>query len=96
MAERLDVVIFGASGFTGKATVIEAVKVLSKLSWGIAGRSKDKLEAVLKEAGEKNETDLSKVPIILADVNDVDSLDKMANSAKVYIDQIDGPARRPG
>lgn len=83
MADRLDVVIFGASGFTGKATVIEAVKILSKLSWGIAGRSKDKLEAVLKEAGEKNEIDLSKIPILLADVSDADSLEKMANRAKV-------------
>lgn len=84
MADRLDVVIFGASGFTGKATVIAAVKVLSKLSWGIAGRNAEKLEAILKEAGEKNETDLSKIPIIIADIKDVASLDQMVNRAKVH------------
>jgi short subunit dehydrogenase-like uncharacterized protein len=38
--ERLDVVIFGASGFTGKYTVYEAIKVLDGLKWGIAGRNK--------------------------------------------------------
>jgi hypothetical protein len=38
--DRLDVVIFGASGFTGKYTVYEAVKVLDGLKWGIAGRNK--------------------------------------------------------
>lgn len=41
MANRqLDVIIFGATGFTGKYTVYEAVKVLSTLKWGIAGRNK--------------------------------------------------------
>ena len=38
--DRLDVVIFGATGFTGKYTVFEGVKVLKGLKWGIAGRSK--------------------------------------------------------
>lgn len=38
--DRLDVIIFGASGFTGKYTVFEGVKILRGLKWGIAGRSK--------------------------------------------------------
>lgn len=83
MARDLDVIIFGATGFTGKYTVLHAVKLLSDLKWGIAGRSQQKLEAVLKEMGGKAETDLSKIPIIIADVSDDVSLEKMARQTKV-------------
>lgn len=83
MARELDVIIFGATGFTGKYTVLHAVKLLADLKWGIAGRSQQKLESVLKEMGAKADTDLSKVPIIIADVSDESSLEKMANQAKV-------------
>lgn len=84
MANRLDVIIFGASGFTGKS-VIDAAEILTKknLSWGIAGRNKDKLKMVLNEVGQKNGINLSNIPIILADVNDMDSIDRMAQQAKV-------------
>lgn len=80
---KLDVIIFGATGFTGKYTVLEAVKVLSGLRWGVAGRSKEKLENVLSVMGEKSGTDLSKTPIFIADVSDYESLLKMANEARV-------------
>lgn len=46
MAQKLDVIIFGASEFTGKYAVVEGVKVLKDLSWGVAGRNKEKLENV--------------------------------------------------
>lgn len=39
----LDVIIFGATGFTGKYTIYEGIKLLEGLKWGVAGRSKDKL-----------------------------------------------------
>lgn len=86
MANReLDVIIFGASGFTGKYTVLEAVKILKEYKWGIAGRSKDKLEKVLVEMGKKTEEDLSKIPIIIADISDEGSLKKMAEKCKVSL-----------
>lgn len=85
MTRELDVIIFGASGFTGKYTVLHAVKLLSDLKWGIAGRSQQKLESVLKEMGAKADTDLSKIPIIIADVSDEPSLERMANQAKVKL-----------
>lgn len=53
---RLDVVIFGATGFTGKQTVIHMVEFAKKYqisSWGIAGRSENKLNDVIKEASQK-------------------------------------------
>lgn len=85
MATRLDVIIFGASGFTGKYTILEAVKLLSGMTWGVAGRNKEKLEAVLKEMGGKSEKDLSHIPIVIADVKDDESLKKMAEQAKIIV-----------
>lgn len=85
MAQKLDVIIFGASEFTGKYAVVEGVKVLKDLSWGVAGRNKEKLENVLKEAGEKTKTDLSTTPINIADINDENSLKAMAERCKVLV-----------
>lgn len=50
-AERLDIIIFGATGFTGKYTVEHAVKFSEEkhFSWGVAGRRKEALETVLSE-----------------------------------------------
>lgn len=52
---RLDLVIFGATGFTGKKAVEEMVRVGMKtpLTWGIAGRSSDKLKDLLKQVENK-------------------------------------------
>ena len=54
--ERLDIIIFGATGFTGKIAVFNAVKLAKEknVTWGVAGRNQSKLEAVLKEASEKS------------------------------------------
>lgn len=81
----MDVIIFGASGFTGKFTVYEGVKLLANMSWGIAGRNKSKLEAVLVEMGRKSGTDLSHIPIVLADVDDQQSLVRMAQQCKIVV-----------
>lgn len=84
MSEReLDVIIFGATGFTGKYTVLKAVNLLKDFKWGIAGRSKAKLEKVLQEMGQKAEADLSKIPIITASLDNEESLKTMAAKCKV-------------
>ena len=53
--DKLDVIIFGATGFTGKIAVYEVVKLAKEkgITWGIAGRNRNKLENVLKEVEEK-------------------------------------------
>jgi short subunit dehydrogenase-like uncharacterized protein len=53
--DKLDIIIFGATGFTGKAVVYEIVKLAKEkgVSWGVSGRSKNKLDDILKEVGEK-------------------------------------------
>lgn len=67
----------------GKYTVLEGVKLLEGMSWGVAGRDEEKLKKTLKEIGEKANKDLSSLPIIIADVRDENSLQKMAERAKV-------------
>ncbi|EDV91479.1 saccharopine dehydrogenase-like oxidoreductase [Drosophila grimshawi] len=89
---QLDVIIFGASGFTGKYTVYEAVSVLKDLRWGIAGRNREKLQKVLTEMGGKAKKDLSQTPIIIADVNDEASLLDMAKSCRIVVNTA-GPYR---
>ncbi|CAB3227477.1 unnamed protein product [Arctia plantaginis] len=95
---RLDVVIFGATGFTGKRTVIHMVNFAKKYqigSWGIAGRSENKLNDVIKEASQKTAADLSAVKIITADVGDEKSLKDMCVQAKVLVNCC-GPYRMYG
>uniref|UniRef100_A0A182QET7 DNA helicase n=1 Tax=Anopheles farauti TaxID=69004 RepID=A0A182QET7_9DIPT len=95
MARRLDVIIFGATGFTGKYTVLESIKLLANMKWGIAGRSQNKLQDTLKEIGDKAKTDLSHVPIVLADVDNQDSLHSMARDCRVVVNCC-GPYRLYG
>lgn len=38
--DKLDVIIFGATGFAGRQTIQEAVNILKDLHWGIAGRNR--------------------------------------------------------
>lgn len=63
--------------------------MLESLSWGVAGRDEEKLKRTLKEIGDKVGKDLSAIPIIVADVRDENSLQQMAEQAKV----ISGPTQ---
>ncbi|XP_068622399.1 saccharopine dehydrogenase-like oxidoreductase [Battus philenor] len=95
---RLDLVIFGATGFTGKNAVIECAKIAKKrngLTWGIAGRSKAKLAAVLDEASKKTGDDLSSIPVLVADVGDEASLRAMCERTRVLVNCC-GPYRLYG
>ncbi|KAJ8724224.1 hypothetical protein PYW08_015698 [Mythimna loreyi] len=95
---RLDVVVFGATGLSGKQVVLHMVRFAKKYNlgtWGIAGRSQSKLEAVIKEASEKTGEDLSSVRLIVADVGDEKSLQGMCAQTKVIINCC-GPYRLYG
>lgn len=57
-------IVFGASGFTGRFVVEEVARSSAEvpggdLIWAIAGRSRDKLEKVLQEAAQQLGTVLS-------------------------------------
>lgn len=55
MAQRLRIIIFGATGYTGKIVVEKIVSLAQKknLSWGIAGRSQEKLQKVLDDVSKE-------------------------------------------
>ncbi|XP_060526836.1 saccharopine dehydrogenase-like oxidoreductase [Cylas formicarius] len=89
MANKVDLVLFGATGFTGLHCIPYLHKLTKEngrnLTWAVAGRSKSRLEQILKDIGNKIEADLSSTPVIVADINDYDSLLKMAQQAKVVL-----------
>lgn len=87
MAERdLSVVVFGASGVTGRgvAAYLDERAGAVGATWAVAGRDPAKLEGVLGELG------VSAPETIAADVGDPASLAAMASRAKVVLDLV-GP-----
>nr|CAD7603121.1 unnamed protein product [Timema genevievae] len=95
---KLDLVVFGATGITGKYTVLQLVELatdVGDLKWGVAGRSQDKLESVLRQISSKTGKDLSKIKIILADVTDLLSLRNMTSQTRVLINTV-GPYKLYG
>ncbi|CAH0723479.1 unnamed protein product, partial [Brenthis ino] len=87
-SDRLDLVVLGASGFTGKHVVKELQRIAidyPEVTWAIAGRSREKLETLLSDVGKKIGKDLSQTKIIIADVNDKQSLMAMCSQTKILI-----------
>ncbi|XP_067643151.1 saccharopine dehydrogenase-like oxidoreductase isoform X2 [Eurosta solidaginis] len=82
---RLDIVIFGATGCAGRFTVMEAVRVLRPYSWGIAGRNKRKMRDMLEDIGIQHRKNLSKIPIISANIKQKRRLHKLAKKCRVLI-----------
>src|SRR5258708_14846127 len=88
VAAKLDIVVYGASGFTGQlgAEYLAAhYKGDSGLKWAMAGRSKDKLAAVRDAIGAAADT-----PLIVADASDPASLKAMVAQTKSVITTV-GP-----
>jgi saccharopine dehydrogenase (NAD+, L-glutamate forming) len=84
MAEREhDVVIFGATGFTGALTAEYLAAHADWLRWALAGRNRAKLEALAQRLGVD-------VPLLHADVTDERSLRSVAEAARVVITTV-GP-----
>jgi len=90
----LDVVIFGATGYTGALTAgYLATNAPAGLRWGVAGRSKERLTGLrdqLQRAGCGNEP-----TIIEADIDDPSSMRALAESTRVLASTV-GPYLRYG
>jgi len=95
--EIFDLVILGASGFTGKYVVQYVFRAAKEhgISWAVAGRNESKLRSVLKDIGEKLEADISGTPVITCDSSSPDSLLAMARQARVVLNCV-GPYRFHG
>ncbi|XP_053605326.1 saccharopine dehydrogenase-like oxidoreductase [Plodia interpunctella] len=95
---RLDLVVFGATGFTGKKAVERLArggKMYEGVTWGVAGRSQSKLESLVAEVSKLAGKDLSAVKVIVADVSDDKSLKDMCSQARVLVNCA-GPYRLYG
>ncbi|KAM5163055.1 saccharopine dehydrogenase-like oxidoreductase [Mantella aurantiaca] len=99
-ARPYQLVIFGATGFTGQFVVEEVSRVADggdfrgqELRWAVAGRSRKKLEEVLHWAAERlAKPQLKSIDIIICDVADAASLAEMCKKATVVLDCV-GPYR---
>ncbi|SFQ59412.1 Uncharacterized conserved protein [Amycolatopsis arida] len=90
-----DVVLFGATGFTGRLTAEHLARAMPAGGrWALAGRDRGRLAEVRDRlaAIDPRHADL---PLLPADVTDPDSLRALAGSAKVVITTV-GPYLRHG
>ena len=88
LSRDYDIVVYGASGFTGRLVaehVLSTYGATGEIKWALAGRSSRKLAEVRDLVGGS-----SNLPLITADASDPASLKAMAKSAKVIISTV-GP-----
>ncbi len=91
-AREFDVVIWGASGFTGRLVAEYLYKkygVDQEVKWAMAGRNQTKLERVRDQVADRE------VPLILADSHDEASLLEMSGRTKVICTTV-GPYGKYG
>ncbi|CAG7728937.1 unnamed protein product [Allacma fusca] len=94
MGEKYDLIVFGATGYTGKYVVEEVAKLHQypsiPFSWAIAGRSEAKLKKVLKEVSKIIGSDITKTGIVVAELNNLTSMFQLAAQCCVLINCV-GP-----
>lgn len=91
-AAEFDIIVFGASGFTGRLVaeyLAGRYGVAGTVKWAIAGRSAQKLGAVRDEIGAPS------LPIMLADIDDPVSLKAMVRRGKAVLTTV-GPYQLHG
>jgi len=93
-SRKFDIVVFGASGFTGRLVVDylqQQYPPSSGLRWAVAGRSHEKLESVLAEIGVPTDS----LPILIANSDTLQSLDAIAADTRVVLTTV-GPYAKYG
>ncbi|CAN0857759.1 Probable mitochondrial saccharopine dehydrogenase-like oxidoreductase At5g39410 [Linum grandiflorum] len=95
-----DMIILGASGFTGKYVIREALKFLNSnssplKSLALAGRNPSKLSQALKWATTSHPASPPSIPILTADTTDPSSLRHLCSQTKLLLNCV-GPFRLYG
>jgi short subunit dehydrogenase-like uncharacterized protein len=85
-----DIVLFGATGFTGALTAEYLARHAPvSLRWALAGRNADKLRGVRERLAAANPR-CADLPLLTADVDDAESIRQVAESTRVVITTV-GP-----
>ena len=84
----LDIIVYGASGFTGRLCAAYLAENAGGVKWAVAGRNRAKLEEVTQSLGVK-------VEIVIADADDVAGLQALTARTKVVLSTA-GPFHRYG
>ena len=89
--KQLDLIIWGATGFTGQLVSEYINKKYSNtaLKWGIAGRNKEKVSVIAKRLN------IAKDRVFIADCNNIESLIKLTSKTKVICTTV-GPYAKLG
>lgn len=98
VTERYDIVLFGATGFTGGLTAeYLAGRVPAGTRWALAGRDHGRLAAVRDRlaADAPHRTSADPPELLLADADDPESLRRAAESTRVMVTTV-GPFARYG
>lgn len=95
-SRRHDLVLWGATGFTGKlvAEYLTRHYLDADLRWALAGRSEPKLAALRQELGRIDER-AAELPILTADSHDGPSLDRLTEQTQVVCSTV-GPYAKHG
>jgi short subunit dehydrogenase-like uncharacterized protein len=89
MSRELDLILFGATGFTGKLVAEVLAQGGTRLRWGIGGRNREKLEQL------RVELDLPSLPLAVHDSLDAASMTALARRARVICSTV-GPYAKWG
>lgn len=90
MSERaFEIILYGASGFTGQLVAEYLAAEHGDLRWAIAGRNRQKLEHI------RDKLMLPDLPIIIADSHETEELAAMAGQARTVISTV-GPYAQYG
>lgn len=84
----LDIVVYGATGFTGQLCAAYLAENAGSIKWAVAGRNQAKLEEVVRSIG-------TNVEMIIADADDVGGLEALTARTKVVLSTA-GPFHRYG
>lgn len=93
-AQEFDVVVYGATGFTGRLVAEYLLKTYGpagEVRWAMAGRDAKKLKQIAIDIGAP----MGQPPMIEANASDAGALDALAHRARVVITTV-GPYQRYG
>jgi len=90
MSDRqYEIILYGASGFTGQLVAEYLATAQSDLKWAIAGRNRQKLEQV------RDKLKMAELPIVIADSHDTEQLTQMVRQTQTVISTV-GPYAQYG